>query len=76
MALESRMAATNRRRPSQSGHSSTSMSRQRRMISAQVRLYEATIFFVVLAADTRSTCGRPKSTTSPRHLAFGADAPG
>jgi len=75
MALESMMAATNRRRPPQSGHSSTSMSRPRRMSSAQVRLYEAPTFRGVVADDARSTCGQPKSTTSRRHFAFGASTP-
>ena len=41
MALESMMAATKRMRPPQSGHSSTSISRPRRMSSAQVRLHGA-----------------------------------
>ena len=75
MALESRMAATKRRRPPQSGHSSTSMSSPRRMSSAQVRLREAPTFFGVVADDARSSRGRPKSTTSRRHLAFGASTP-
>ena len=58
MALESRIAATNRRRPPQSGHSSTSMSSPRRMSSAQVRLCESMTFFGILADDAFSTCGR------------------
>jgi len=73
MAVDSMMAATNRRRPPQSGHCSTSMSRQRRMSSAQVRLYEAVALPGPLAVVLRSTFARPKSTTSRRHLAFGAE---
>jgi hypothetical protein len=75
MAVESMMAATNCSRPPHAGHSSTSMSRPRRMSSAHVRLYEAPTFRGVAADDARSTCGRPKSTTSRRHLAFGASTP-
>jgi hypothetical protein len=67
MALESMMAATNRRRSPQSGHSSTSMSRPRRMSSAQVRLYEAPTFLGLLADGSLSTLAGPKTTTTARH---------
>ena len=74
MAFESRMAATKRRRPPQSGHCRTSMSRPRRISSAQLRLYEPTTFLGLLVDDSPSTFALPKSTTSRRHLALGASS--
>jgi hypothetical protein len=44
------MAATKRMRPPQSGHCSTSISRPRRMSSAQVRLHGPATFFGVARA--------------------------
>jgi hypothetical protein len=61
------MAATNRRRSLQSGHSSTSMSRPRRMSSAQVRLYEPATFLGLLADGSLSTLAGPKTTITARH---------
>jgi hypothetical protein len=57
MALESMMAATNRKRPPQSGHSRTSMSRPRRMSSAQVR-HGTPSRLVPLLGPAFSTCRR------------------
>ena len=76
MALESMMAATKRMRPPQSGHCSTSISRPRRMSSAQVRLHGPATFREALEAGPSGVFERvPKPTTSPRHLAFGASTP-
>ena len=68
MALESRIAATNRRRPPQSGHSSTSMSSPRRMSSAQVRLCESMTFFGMLADDALLNLWPPEVHDLPSPL--------
>jgi len=76
MALESRMAATNRRRPPQSGHCSTSMSSPRRISSTQVRLCESTTFFEVLADGDPLTDGRRVECVQWRRLRFIEDLAG
>lgn len=42
--------------------------------AVEVRLYEVASSFGLVADDVRSNPGRPKSTTSRRHLEFGASA--